>query len=57
MKTKIFNVLTIITFIIIVVGFVMLLTRKQTLVAETGEIKTTWKKLPAADDAEDKKAA
>ena len=42
-KTKTVSILAIMIFIIVVVGFVLILTRKQSVNAATGEVKYFWK--------------
>jgi len=47
-KTKTVAIFGVITLIIVIVGFVLIITRKQTVNSATGEVKSYWKK-PAAE--------
>lgn len=46
---KVNGVFTILIFVIVIIGFVLILTRKQT-VAANGEVKSSWKKTENPQD-------
>jgi hypothetical protein len=54
-KTKTVAIICIILGVLVIGGFVLLLTRKQSIDPSTGEVKTSWRKVkqPAEEKAEE----